>query len=257
MLDRQVDGPQVVRFMERPVVESVDPGSPAARVGVRAGDVLLEIGGKTLLHNDVVFADLLRPGERIAVKLQRGREVLTVTPTVEPAPVTMSVTQCALVDPGTAYVISPVPVGQAFQVEVESGTEPARPRFAFSGRLKRDSSRADEVPVAPSGTSVFAGPLAYTFGAGASVLAGLQLVALNRESSRALGVSHGLFVNQVVQGTPGREAGLQGGDVLVTADTIELRSVGSLQRALRLARDRSVDIVIVRGRKQETVRLKW
>lgn len=254
---KEGDGPQVVRYLERPVIESVDPGSPADRAGVRAGDVLLEIGGKSLLHNNVVFAELLRPGERVTVKLLRGREIVTVNPLVEPVPQTLSATPCWSVDAGTAYVLSPLPALQSFQVQVESGSETPQRRFVFTTpRQRRDSGRGEPVQVAPAG-GVFAGPMAYAYTGGANVMAGLQLVALNGESSRALGVSHGLFVNQVAPGTPGREAGLQGGDVLVTADSIDLRSIRALQRAILASHDRSVTLLVVRDRRQETVVLKW
>lgn len=256
---KEGDGPQVVRYLERPVIESVDPGSPADRAGVRAGDVLLEIGGKALLNNNIVFAELLRPGERVTVKVQRGRDVVTMAPLVEPVPQSLSSTPCLSVDAGTAYVLAPMPASQVIQVDVDAAGEPSQRKFVFTTpRVRRDSARVEQVDVAPPpGGAVFAGPMAYTYSGGTSVLAGLQLIALNQESSRALGVSHGLFVNQVAPGTMGREAGLQGGDVLVSADSIDLRSVRSLQRAIQASHDRSVTIVIVRDRRQETVTLKW
>ena len=92
---------------------------------------------------------------------------------------------------------------------------------------------------------------------GATSLAGLQLLVLSVESSRVLGVSHGILVNQVAPGTPGREAGLRGGDVLVMADSVELRSIGHLQRVLRQSADRNVTLVVIRDRKKETVQLRW
>ena len=88
-------------------------------------------------------------------------------------------------------------------------------------------------------------------------MVGLQLVVLGSESSRVLGVQYGILVNQVAPGTPGREAGLQGGDVLISADSVELRSIGMLQRVINRSSDRTVTLVIVRDRKKETVQLRW
>jgi len=254
MLDREVDGTKIVRFLEPPVVESVDPGSPADRVGLRAGDVLIEIGGKRLLQSDVVFSELLRPGERITVKFKRGNDVVTLSPVVEPLP-EVTATPCSWVDVGTAYVLSPMPAQAPVQVRVENSPDGTR-RVAYAySRTRRDSATVVTAPV-PAG-SVFAGPMAYLYSGGASSLAGLQLVALSPESSRAFGVAHGLFVNQVLPGTPGREAGLQGGDVLVSADSVDLRSIGMLQRVINRSTDRTVTLLIVRDRKQETVTLRW
>ncbi len=250
--DRQGDGPQVVRFMEKPVVASVDPGSPADRVGLRAGDVLLEIGGQTLLHNDVVFAELLRPGERIAVRVQRGRELFTVSPVVEAVPEALTSAPCSLVDASIVYVMSPTP-----------GQEPAMVRLAPQGgyavagvRARRDTGAvAVTAPAATPG--VFAGPMAQYFSGSVNPVAGVQLFQLSQESSRAFGVTHGLLVNTVLPGTPGRDAGLVGGDVILVADSIEVRSVNVLQRVISRSRDRTVTLVILRDRKQETLTLRW
>jgi serine protease Do len=95
------------------------------------------------------------------------------------------------------------------------------------------------------------------FGIPANSLAGLQLMALSRESSRLVGVSHGILVNQVMVGTPGYEAGLRGGDILLSADSIDLRTVMQLQQVIRRASDRRVTLMIVRDKKRETVQLRW
>jgi S1-C subfamily serine protease len=254
MLDREPDGTRIVRFLELPVVASVDPGSPADRVGLRAGDVLLEIGGKRLLQSDVVFSKLLRPGEKIAVKLKRGGEEMTLLPLVEPLP-EVTATPCSWVDAGTAYVLAPVPAQFPTQVRVENNPDGTR-RYTFATATTRRDSSANPAPVAATGT-IYAGPMVQAYTGGVSSMAGLQLVPLNQESSRALGVSHGLFVIQVLPGTLGREAGLQGGDVLVSADSVDLRSIGTLQRVMNRSADRTVRLVIVRDRKQETVTLRW
>lgn len=253
-IDRQGDGQKIVRFMEKPVVESVDPGSPADRVGLRAGDVLVEMGGKALLHNDIVFAELLRPGERVAVKVLRGRELVTVMPLVEPAPDALSASPCSWVDASITYVMAPMPGQEPTIVRVQPPAE--APRYAFSLPRRKDSSATPTTaPAPPSG--VFAGPMAQFFSGGVNPVAGLQLVQLSQESSRAFGVTHGLLVNSVLPGTPGREAGLEGGDVILVADSVEVRSIGALQRVISRSRDRTVTLVVVRERKQENVTLRW
>jgi C-terminal processing protease CtpA/Prc len=255
LIDRNGDGTHVTRyFLEPPVVESVDPGSPADRVGMRAGDVLIEIAGQPLLRKSVVFAELLRPGEQVVVRLRRGNKVVTLMPKVEPPP-EVTTTPCTWVDAGMAYVMSPMPAQARI---VEASPRSGGGFVSATGRARRDSSVV--VRVAPTGTAgsmVYAGPMAAAYSAGGRSLAGLELVALNQESGRAFGVTHGLFVNQVLPGTPGRQAGLQGGDVIVSADSVDLRSFGALQRMISRSRDRTVTLVVVRGKKTETVQLRW
>jgi C-terminal processing protease CtpA/Prc len=255
MLDKREDGTQVLTFLEPPVVASVDPGSPADRVGVRSGDVLVEIGGKKLMAERVVFAELLRPGEKVVLKLQRGGDVVTVTPLVEPLPDGPS-TSCAWVDPGTAYVLAPMPSQASSAVRLENAPD-GTPRYAYTYTVPRnDSGAVVAAKAVPPGT-VFAGPMTAYYSGGVRSLAGLQLIALSEESSRPFGVKHGLLINQVGPGTPGREAGLEGGDVMVSADSVDLRSINTLQRVISRARDRTVTLVIVRNRKTQTVQLRW
>jgi S1-C subfamily serine protease len=248
--EQRGDGTTWIRFLEPPVVASVDPGSPADRVGVQAGDVLVEIGGQRLLQTSVSFADLLRPGEEIAIKLTRDGETVVLTPKVEPLPETSN-TPCAWVDPGTAYIVRPMPAQAPTVVRVESS--PGRYSYGFA-TARRDTSR-----VRPAGGAggVMAGPMVSQFTGGANSLAGVQLIALSPESSRRFGVEHGILVNQVAPGTPGRAAGLQGGDILVSADSIDIASIQQLQRVIYSSADRVVTLVIVRDKKRETLQLRW
>ncbi len=250
--EQRGDGTTYIRFLELPTVASVDPGSPADRVGMRAGDVLLEIGGQRLLQTSVAFAEILRPGREIIIKLQRDGETVTLMPKVEPLP-EVTTTPCAWVEPAMAYLVRPMPAQAPAIVRVETGPG----KFAYSMvRPRRDTSGV-AIAAARGTGGVMAGPMVSLFTGGANSLAGVQLVALSTESSRALGVAHGILVNQVLPGTPGREAGLLGGDILVSADSVDLRSIQQLQRVINNATDRVVTLVIVRDRKRETVQLRW
>jgi membrane-associated protease RseP (regulator of RpoE activity) len=253
--DKRSDGTTFIRFLEPPVIASVDPGSPADRVGVRAGDVLVEIGGYRVLGSSIVFAELLRPGRAITLKLRRGDDTVTLVPTVEPIP-NVTTTPCAMVDPATAYVVAPMPAQAPNFVRVETGPSGER-KYAYGFATARKDSSAVARAVPSTAGAVYAGPMVGLYGGGLNSLAGVQLMALSTESSQRLGLANGILVNQVLPGTPGHEAGLQGGDILVSADSVQLRSIRQLQTVINRASDRVVTLVIVRDKKRETVQLRW
>jgi membrane-associated protease RseP (regulator of RpoE activity) len=229
--------------------------------------VLVEIGGQRVLRGNIIFSEMLRPGKEIVLKLQRGNELLTLTPTVEPLPQGSTRTSCSFVDLAVDYIVAPTPAQAPRMVRVETGAqgegkyvytyEPARVKGTMMARARRDSAGEESgAPVAAAG-GVNAGPMVSFFGGGSNVLAGVQLMALSAESSRLLGVKHGILVNSVLPGTPGRESGLRGGDILLTADGVDLRSVLQLQRIIRGSGDQVVTLVLMRDKKRETVQLRW
>lgn len=75
-----------VSHCEYPVVEAVDPGSPAARAGVQAGDTLVALNGTDLRQQAVRYAALLVPGESVVLQLRRGGKARMRTVVVEPRP---------------------------------------------------------------------------------------------------------------------------------------------------------------------------
>lgn len=262
-----VDKQGVVRYLEPPIVESVDPGSPADRAGIRTGDVLVEMDGQPLVRRDIVLAELLRPGQTLVVKLQRGARTITFSPVIEEMPASLSGTPCPWVDAGTAYVLSPSAPSGAY-----AGVIKAAPRAGGAGGFAKVKQSGD------SGTLTVmtgANPSSYSFNtvtpmpslfvssanpAAVQVVAGVQVVPVNEDLGEVVGVNKGLFVLQVLQGTPGREAGIKAGDVLLEANEVELTTASTLTRVIsRVAStDRTVKLTVLRSnKKRETVVLKW
>jgi len=71
MISRQNNEPAVYEIA-RPTIASVTAGSPAEKAGIRAGDLILSIGGQDArrLH----LESLLKPGARLTVRLKRDNE---------------------------------------------------------------------------------------------------------------------------------------------------------------------------------------
>ncbi len=78
----------LVSHCDYPIVETVDPGSPASRAGVASGDTLLAYNGRDLKQQAVNYQRMLVPGETVRMRVKRGRSAREI-------PVTVSVRQVA------------------------------------------------------------------------------------------------------------------------------------------------------------------
>lgn len=68
-------------------VAAVDPGAPAARAGIRPGDVLLAVDGRSLAAAEAGRAlGALRPGQPVRLSILRGDETLEVVAAPEAGP---------------------------------------------------------------------------------------------------------------------------------------------------------------------------
>jgi 2-alkenal reductase len=87
----------------------------------------------------------------------------------------------------------------------------------------------------------------------------MEFTALNEDIRDLLGVkAEGVFVTNVVEGTPARIAGLKGGDVLLLANGVKLESPVDLVQAIAEAQDRkTLTLRILRKRKPQTLTLRW
>lgn len=73
------------------VVTSVDPGSPAAKAGIRMEDVIIEISGRVVESarsaKEILRSTDLRVGDKLSIKIARKKSVLDITLTLAPLPV--------------------------------------------------------------------------------------------------------------------------------------------------------------------------
>lgn len=225
--------PRLVRFLAYPVVEAVEPASPARRAGIEVGDVLLAFQQKDLRKQPVELDALLTPGRRLPVLLRRGDATRTVTVVVGERPRGAYAT----IEPATAPV--PPPPGALLRV---------RPRGAVAAAptpvpARPETPEARVWVYAPSSESV--------------ALAGAQMALLPSQLREQVGAEGGLLVLRVAHGTPAARAGLRDGDVIVSAGGRDIRSSGDLQRAFRSAEDRMLSLQVVRQREVMTVRMTW
>jgi serine protease Do len=86
-LARTVRGGSIsVRHFAYPVVESVEPGSPAAQAGISAGDTILAYDSVDVVRHDIALTQLLRPGKVVTVRVRRNGAVRDLGVRVAPRP---------------------------------------------------------------------------------------------------------------------------------------------------------------------------
>ena len=217
-------------FNDYPVIESIDPGSPAERAGLQAGDIILSINSQDLKKNPIPMQSLLVPGHKIVFRYMRGDETRTQNVTVAERPLGTS-------GHTRVSIIGPVPA--------PDGPRAGPPELS----TRTGSMLTPTVTLAP----LMRGP-----GSPSLVLAGAELTQLNdglREVLKMTG--QGIFVVNVALGTPAGEAGLKSGDVIVRANRELLETPSELARMMRFANESALQLLVVRNRKQHSLTLRW
>lgn len=219
-------------YSDYPVVVSVDPGSPAARAGIVAGDTILSFNDRDLLRHAFPIRTMIQPGKLFVIRAKRGSATrvtkLTVAerPTNRPEKFEIAIRETQPGQPGVpADVVMP-----STPFVLTPGPQPL--------------IRLTTIPRQLSAASV--------------PLAGAEIRALSVDLAKSLGVKpEGLFVVNVADGTMAMESGLRDGDVLLRAADVLLLTPADLRRVLESALDRELKLDILRERKPRTLTLKW
>jgi C-terminal processing protease CtpA/Prc len=223
-------------------IETVQPGSPAERAGIRSGDVLLSIGGVDA-RKPIMLGTILKPGAKLQVRLQRAGTTKDVTVLIEKRPEGFG-SDCATME----QLIAPereAPLimfhrpGQHAMGTVRPGIASTPPPDVL-------------IPAMPPGAFAFGFTAMQNPG-----VAGAILMPLDDDWRQSLGVDNGLLVMKVVQASPAKDAGLRGNDVIISADGQAVGSVRALQRIISSAKANTVKLQVVRGGKTQTLTLRW
>lgn len=249
---REGDGRLIMRFVDYPSIESVEPGSPADKAGIRGGDRILSMSGKDLRDAEIDFTPLLKPGTRIPFRVRRGVEAKLLTVTVEPRPGDF-VTPCPWVDERISAALAPMQLtvtvtaqepeadgASALEAKVAPGLAPSA---GATGTLNPQVPPL--APIAPQGSAS-----TVTFG-------GAQFVTVGRELAEALGVERGLLVVGAGRGSPAEQSGLRTGDVVVAVEGRAVASPLVFLQAVEQAEGRELRLRLMRRGKPAAVTLRW
>ena len=225
-------------FDSYPVVTGVDSSSPAAKAGVRPGDVLLSFNSHDMRGGSVELSKWLKAGAPFVLRIRRNDATRVVRGTLGRRP-----------ENWEQNMVVELTVPQILQ---ERSGAIARPQMQRTGMIRTRMPVPEPLPALL--------PPALGYGGGVYPFAGAEFTALNEDLCDALGVKpEGVFVTNVIEGSAARAAGLRGGDVIVKADSIKIESPIDLVRAIRSAdeTDHKVDLQIIRKHKAQQLTLRW
>lgn len=216
-------------------VDAVTPAGPAAKAGIRSGDVITRLDGNSLLTAPelprepgrslpglrlIELAARLGPNDTVPLEFRRGtdRKVVTLITAGDPRSLEM----------GNRIVIPRDFAQQSLEGMRAMGSDPEIGDLDI--RLPR---------------------VAMLYG---GELSELELAPLNPDLGQYFGTSEGILV---ISAPRGSSLGLRGGDVVLAVDQRKPASPSHLLRILRsYDHDESFKIGILRNRKRETITAK-
>ena len=208
-------------------VREVVKGSPAERAGLREGDVILRLDGEpvTSVRKLTRLIQEAAPEHTARLTLRRGGSEQEVS-------VTLSRRE-PFAGAGGAMTVEPFAHGRLWDSdEWRRNEERMRRQFEEMGRNNPGF-----------------------FAVASSRRIGVTTSSLGKQLADYFGVSHGVLINSVVDGSPAAKAGLRAGDVVIEADGRKVEDADDLVRALGAKEEGEVTLTVVRDRKERAVRV--
>jgi S1-C subfamily serine protease len=203
----------------------VDHDAPAGKAGLREHDVILQMNGQAIEGRDQIRRMLHEspPGKSITLLISRDGQQLTLT--------TQLTTQEEVERQALQHLTVP---------DAQPSNTAADPGYTTSSSP------------APHAGNSFIGTLlmnpSYT---------GAMLEKMSTQQAAYFGVTsgEGLLVRTVVPNSPAAIAGMQVCDVIVRANDRPVATTGDWAKALKNSRGKSLTIVVLRDKKEQTLTL--
>lgn len=212
-------------------VTQVLKGSPAERAGIRERDVIVRFDGEavTSVRKLTRLITESSPDHTARIGVLRGGSEQEVSVTLT-----------------RRERMAPAAAGQLFGgVDLAEAQRFGEEWAKNSEEWKRENKGFEEL--GRDGSGVFA--------LGSSRRIGVTTTTLGKQLAGYFGVSHGVLVNSVEQGSPADKAGLRAGDVVTEVEGKQIEDASDLVRALGAKDEGEVTVTFVREKKQRSVRV--
>lgn len=267
------DGRIVVSYDRYPAILSVEPGSPAARAGLAAGDTILAFNSSDVTADPFPMYDMLKPGARLAVRVRRNGIVRNLTVDVARRPGAETSVYAYRYSNATPDIAEEVRheverAHEEAQREVQRARRAqAREQSQARREIERETQRAQrelERTQRELNRRATTPPIVYSLLPGNGV-AGAQVAPLNDDLADLVGVRRGVFVVSVNPNTPADRMGLRGGDVITAVGDSVVSDVAQLRRAIQLEQrrvrneraERATRFQVVRKHRRHKLTLRW
>lgn len=264
--------------VQRSLVESLEPGSPAEAAGIAAGDRLLAVAGRDARERFPDLRDVLEPGRRVAVRVERDGREREFSMTVARRPQRFDA-GC----PQFERALQPLRMGGVARVWVQDSTDaqgnrriyvlspsvaptpptPRTPPTPPVAAVPATDPAAGVSPIPPAPPA--AAPNVFVFGSTSggssfSYFAGAQFRQLDDDWRSVLGLrsgTEGVLVNEVAPGSAAAQSGLKVGDVVTMVGNTPATSPLVVSRLLGLTEGSQATLRVVRSRETRSVTLRW
>ncbi len=204
------------------IVTLIDHDAPAAQKGVRVNDVVLEIDGQAV-ENSEQFTRILRD-------MPAGRTITLVL----------------VRDGAQQTVIVELADRKKMEHDVWNKLDSSADSAGFAPALGILPGAAGDVPAPGFHMPFF----------GSSLNVGAMVEPLTSQMAEYLGIQSGLMVKQVARKSEADAAGLKAFDIILKVGTETIATTADWDRTLRANQNKTVQIIVLRDRKQQTLTLQ-
>ena len=208
------------------VITLIDHDAPAAQVGLRVNDVLLEVNGQ-IVESAEAFGRMMReipPGRKVSILISRDGATQTVT------------VQLADHKKLDTAVWNKLNNRSDINTTVEGET------------ILGAGGGGGDVPL-PGGFQI-------PFVGNSTLKVGALVEPLTAQMADYLGIQNGLMVKQVARKSEAAAAGMKAFDVILKVGTDSIATVSDWDRSMRVYQGKTVQVTILRDKKQQILNLQ-